>query len=123
MARPVKCRCICSRPKITSFFPAGGTGGQKPVTIGLDEYEVFRLLDYVHLSQQQCADKMNISRTTVTRMYESVRSKLAQALVCGRELHIAGGDVVVCKKMRPECRDEPLCCHRQDQSLSTQQEV
>lgn len=118
MARPVKCRCVCSRPKTTCFSPAGGGGGQEPVTIGLDEYEVFRLLDYVHLSQQQCAARMNISRTTVTRMYESVRHKVAQALVCGRELQIAGGDVVFCEKVRPECRDEPFCCHRRSQSLT-----
>ena len=60
---------------------------------------------------------MNISRTTVTRMYESARSKIAKALVCGQALTIAGGDVAVCEKMRPECRDEPLCCHRQGQNL------
>ena len=119
MARPVKCRCICSWPKTTRFLPAGSAEAQEPVTIGLDEYEVFRLLDYVHLSQQQCAARMNISRTTVTRLYESVRSKIALALVCGRELRIAGGDVVVCENMRPECRDEPLCCHRQPQPLNT----
>ena len=114
MARPVKCRCICSWPKTTRFLPAGSAEAQEPVTIGLDEYEVFRLLDYVHLSQQQCAEKMNISRTTVTRMYESARSKIARALVQGEPLTIAGGDVVVCKEMRPECRNEPLCCHRQE---------
>ena len=115
MARPVKCRCICSPPRTTQFLPAGGAGTGEGVTLGLDEYEVVRLLDYVHLSQQQCAEKMNISRTTVTRMYESARSKIARALVRGEALTIAGGDVVVCEKLRPECRDEPLCCHRQGQ--------
>ena len=112
MARPNKCRCICSKPKVTRFVPAAAEP-REPVTIGFDEYEVVRLLDYVHLSQQQCAEKMNISRTTVTRMYENVRSKIAQALVQGRELQIAGGDVIVCAAMRPECRNEPHCCHRQ----------
>ena len=117
MARPTKCRCICSWPKTTCFLPAGSAGADGGVTLGLDEYEVVLLLDYVHLSQQQCAEKMNISRTTVTRMYESARSKIAKALVCGQALTIAGGDVAVCEKMRPECRDEPLCCHRQGQNL------
>ena len=117
MARPTKCRCICSWPKTTCFLPAGSAGADEGVTLGLDEYEVVRLLDYVHLSQQQCAEKMNISRTTVTRMYESARSKIAKVLVCGQALTIAGGDVSVCEKMRPECRDEPLCCHRQGQNL------
>ena len=112
MARPNKCRCICSKPKVTRFVPAEETP-QEAVVIGFDEYEVVRLLDYVHLSQEQCAAKMNISRTTVTRMYENVRSKIAQALVRGLELKIDGGDVVVCEAMRPECRNEPHCCHRQ----------
>ena len=35
----------------------------------------------------------------------------------GQALTIAGGDVAVCEEMRPECRDEPLCCHRQGQNL------
>ena len=118
MARPVKCRCICSPPRTTQFLPAGGAGTGEGVTLGLDEYEVVRLLDYVHLSQQQCAEKMNISRTTVTRMYESARSKIARVLVRGEPLTIAGGDVVVCEAMRPECRGEPFCCHRQAQARS-----
>lgn len=112
MARPNKCRCICSKPGITRFLPAGAAD-RGAVVIGFDEYEVVRLLDYVHLSQQQCADKMRISRTTVTRMYERARGKIAQALVQGLELRIDGGDVAVCEAMRPECRNEIHCCHRQ----------
>ena len=119
MARPVKCRCVCSRPKTTCFSPAGGGGGQEPVTIGLDEYEVFRLLDYVHLSQQQCAARMNISRTTVTRMYGEGRRKLAKILVEGRPLRIEGGDVMVCTQPRPECAGETYCCHRQGKEPET----
>ena len=40
------------------------------------------------------------------------REKLADALVNGKALHIDGGDVIVCAKMRPECRDVLNCCHR-----------
>ena len=53
LARPPKCRCICSVPKTTCFEPHGQPGGET-VNIGYDEYEVIRLLDYELLSQKQC---------------------------------------------------------------------
>ena len=53
MARPQKCRYICSKPKVTRFFPDLEEAGS--VTIGYDEYEVIRLLDYVRLTQEECA--------------------------------------------------------------------
>ncbi|MFA6948447.1 MAG: DUF134 domain-containing protein, partial [Eubacteriales bacterium] len=68
MARPQKCRCICSKPRYPCFIPQNAADDGDCVIIGFDEFEVVRLLDYVMLSQQQCSVKMNISRTTVTRM-------------------------------------------------------
>lgn len=111
MARPQKCRCICSIPKTLTFFPEGDESNGI-VTIGLDEYEVIRLLDYEKKSQEMCAQRMNISRSTVTRMYDSVRNKLATAFVEGKQIRIDGGDVMVCTQMRPECVDEEHCCHK-----------
>ncbi|HJD24765.1 MAG TPA: DUF134 domain-containing protein [Firmicutes bacterium] len=119
MARPRKCRCICSLPRVTAFDPAG-RGTERtlpPVTIGYDEYEVLRLLDRERLSQQECAKKMQISRPTVARMYESVRGKLAQALTEGRGIRIAGGDIQVCTGLKPECRNVENCCHRQSPAV------
>ena len=55
---------------------------------------------------------MGVSRSTVARVYGIAREKLADALVNGKALHIDGGDVIVCAKMRPECRDVLNCCHR-----------
>ena len=111
MARPPKCRCICSVPKTTCFEPHGQPGGET-VNIGYDEYEVIRLLDYELLSQKQCADKMSISRSTVARMYEHALQQNADALVNGKRITISGGDIRVCAAMRPECRHIKNCCHR-----------
>ena len=111
MARPPKCRCICSVPKTTCFEPHGQPGGET-VNIGYDEYEVIRLLDYELLSQKQCADKMSISRSTVARMYEHARQQIADALVNGKRITISGGDIRGCAAMRPECRHIKNCCHR-----------
>lgn len=114
MARPSKCRCICSMPQVTEFLPAREASQElEPVVLGVDAYEVIRLLDYRNYTQEQCAARMNISRTTVTRIYEEGRRKVAQALVEGRRLLIQGGDVMVCTAPRPECAGEPYCCHRQ----------
>lgn len=112
MARPQKCRCVCSRPARTRFVPEGAEG-EEPMILGIDEYETVRLLDYEMFSQEQCARRMGVSRPTVTRMYDAARRKIAAALANGRPLEISGGDVKVCAAMKPECRDMPHCCHRQ----------
>ncbi len=111
MARPEKCRRICSRPGIRSFVPverrAEGT-----VVLCYDEYETIRLIDRENMNQLACAEKMGVSRSTAARIYGNARKKLADALVGGKALKIDGGDVIVCAKMRPECKDVLNCCHK-----------
>ena len=114
IARPFKRRCLCSLPQYEFFAPEGAEDAQT-LQVGLDEYEVLRLIDYVCLSQAQCAARMGISRATVARLYGHARSVVAEALVLGKRIQIAGGDVTVCERMKPECIDEPFCCHRQQQ--------
>ena len=116
MASPQKCRCICSFPDTTCFEPTGGET-EESVTLGYDEYETIRLLDYEKFSQEQCAQRMNVSRPTVTRMYEIARQKVADALVNGKRILISGGDVFLCPKMKPECRNAAHCCHRLKEGL------
>ena len=111
MARPSKQRCICSVPCNLEFLPALPQDDSQ-VRITFDEYETLRLLDYEKKSQAQCAQRMNVSRTTVTRIYENAREKIADALVNGKKIVIGGGDVVLCREMRPECVGEEHCCHR-----------
>ena len=111
MARPPKQRCICSLPYVTGFGP---TGCEPPGSINLtyDEYEVIRLLDHMQMTQEQCAKRMQISRPTVTRIYDEARRKMADMLVNGKTLTIGGGDVFVCPAMGPECAGEEHCCHK-----------
>lgn len=114
MARPQKCRCICSIPKNTCFYPENhdDTG---VVTLGFDEYETVRLIDYEKFSQFQCAGRMQVSRATVARMYENARQKLADALVNGKKIVISGGDIAICTEIKPECKNMAHCCHRINQ--------
>jgi predicted DNA-binding protein (UPF0251 family) len=53
-----------------------------------DEMEAIRLADYEGLYQQECADKMGISRTTFSRLIESARKKIADALLNTKALKI-----------------------------------
>lgn len=110
LARPAKCRCICSYPKYDEFTPKTSENGT--VEIALDEYEVFRLLNYEGKTHTECAERMNISRPTVSRINKAVCKKLSDALVNGKRIAIGGGDVMVCQTMRPECSQEKHCCHR-----------
>ena len=53
-----------------------------------DEMEAIRLADYQSLYQQECADKMGISRTTFSRLIESARKKVSDALLNKKALKI-----------------------------------
>lgn len=114
MARPQKQRCICSLPQAIGFNPTGCESSGS-INLTYDEYEVIRLLDYMQMTQEQCAKRMQISRPTVTRIYDEARRKMADMLANGKALTIGGGDVFVCPAMRPECADEEQCCHRNEE--------
>ncbi len=90
MPRPVRCRRIEQLPVYRSFSPDDITADES-VRMTVDEYETLRLLDDEGLTQEACAARMNIARTTVTAIYDSARKKIADALVHGKQLLITGG--------------------------------
>lgn len=90
MARPARCRRIEQMPVYRSFSPDDATSIES-VRMSVDEYEALRLLDDEGLTQEACAARMNIARTTVTAIYDSARKKIADALVHGKRLLITGG--------------------------------
>ncbi len=95
MPRPMRCRRVCSEPVYNCFVPKGDFCGES-VILSVDEYEIIRLIDLKGLTHEQCAARMDISRTTATEVYESARRKLADCLVNGKELHIGGGCYKLC---------------------------
>ena len=73
------------------------------IILTVDEYETIRLLDKKGYSQEQCAVSMQIARTTVQRIYEIARKKIADALIDGHPLRIEGGDFRICDGQSSDC--------------------
>jgi len=94
MPRPQQNRKIACPPLMQGFKPFGiQCKKMHTIVLQFDEYEAIRLLDYEGLMQEQAAEKMNISRPTLTRIYENARKMIAQAFVEGKMIVIEGGNV------------------------------
>ena len=103
MPRRVKCRKVCHYPQTLEFLPQNNSAEQEPIILTVDEYETIRLIDRRGMSQEQCAAFMQIARTTVQRIYETARKKLADFVVEGRPLRIEGGDFRLCNGSSTGC--------------------
>lgn len=95
MARPRKSRRLCEFPRVLGFRPYGDSLGS--VELSFDEYEAFRLIDDLKLSQEECAKQMKVARSTVAAIYKSAREKIAEAIVYGKTLTFRAGGVELCQ--------------------------
>lgn len=102
MARPSKKRFVCCAPKNNIFSPMEKENSES-ILLSLDEYETIRLIDLQNYTQEDCAEQMHISRTTVQGIYNDARKKLADALVNSKKLIISGGNCVLCKQYQKQC--------------------
>ncbi len=82
-------------PPVIKGMSVYGVRGRKSneVILHIEEYEAIRLLDYQNLTQEEAAVFMDVSRPTLTRIYEEARNKVATAFVEGRDLLFRGGDI------------------------------
>lgn len=94
MPRPKKCRRVCSLPRVCEFSPSGENTDF--ITLTVDEYESVRLIDKQGLSQEECAEYMQVARTTAQQIYSRAKQKIATALVDGLGIRIEGGDYRLC---------------------------
>ncbi len=94
MPRPVRNRKICNPPKMNGFKPFGmPLCKAKSIKLQFDEFESFQLVEYENLPQDEAALKMDISRPTLTRIYNSALKKIAKAFVEGLAIEIEGGNI------------------------------
>lgn len=105
MARTKKNRLIQMAPNFNGFKPQGlHHKCSSQVLINFEEYEALKLCDYELYTQAEAAALMNVSRPTFTRIYESVRRKIAKAFIEGSQIVFDGGNVDVVRWYRcSEC--------------------
>ncbi len=95
MPRPKRNRRVLSPPLIQGFKPFGHPLKElETVFLFYEEYEAIKLMDHLNLNHEEAALRMNVSRPTMTRIYEKARKKIADGLVNGKALYIEGGNVV-----------------------------
>lgn len=93
MAREPKCRRVQYSPKVTVFNPSGiPTDSLEEIALKLEELEAIRLKDLLGLEQEECAERMGVSRPTFQRILIESRAKIAGALINGKIIRIEGGD-------------------------------
>lgn len=93
MGRNKKVRMVELPPTMIGYSPFGIQNKRDDsIVLNIEEYESIRLIDYQHLKQNEAAIQMNVSRPTLTRIYDEARNKIATAFVEGKSILIEGGN-------------------------------
>jgi len=88
-------RKIAMPPPMEGYKPFGiPMRDLESVVLLFEEFEAIRLSDYENLTQEEAAEKMNISRPTFTRLYDKARKKIAKAFVEGKAILFHGGNYI-----------------------------
>lgn len=92
MARPTKFRKVEFFPDDNFFVPWGKPKCEiEEIALKVEELEAMRLKDIQELNQEECAEKMQISRQTFQNIIDTARKKVAMALTEGKAIRISGG--------------------------------
>lgn len=96
MPRPRKLKLIhgIPVPECRALYKPSGMSMEEisSNTLTIVEYEAIRLIDAENKSQNDAASLMKISQPTISRILNSARNKIADALVNGKAIRIEGGD-------------------------------
>ena len=91
-------------PEVTYFKPSGIPVSElSEIILTVEELESIRLRDLEGMEQEECAEKMAVSRPTFHRVLAAARQKVAFALVNGAALRITGGNFKLAQH-RLRCR-------------------
>lgn len=85
-------RKVFSPPRIEGYKTIGLENSES-IDLNLDEIEAIKLLDYENLTQHDVALLMNVSRPTLTRIYDRARKKIATSIVEGKNINFKGGNI------------------------------
>lgn len=115
MGRSAKARRVCNMPLYVRFEPQPNEA-KAPVQMDVEDFECIRLMDYLGMTQEECAEQMGVARTTVQAIYMRARRRLAGALVEGRPLQITGGNFELCSQLAQPCHGN---CYMMGSRIST----
>jgi len=124
MARPEKNRIISQPPLMKGFKPFGIPRCKVEfIRLTFEEYESIRLVNYKNIQQKEAAVLMNVSRPTLTRIYNKALKAIAKAFVEGKAILIEGGNYELrkdwyrckkCHKLVEEDKSQLKCNQKQD---------
>lgn len=118
MARPRKFKRVCCLPEVTLYGPLNKEQFQhEDVCMTVEEYEVIRMMDYENHNQEECAKAMGVARSTVQRIYDDARKKIADSIVNGKSLKIQGGDYKLCSEFGDDFPCKRADCQRRKQRM------
>ncbi len=104
MVRPTKERRVEHIPEVKFFKPAGVPKRKlSKVNLTIEEVEAIRLKDREGLTQQEAAERMEVSRPTFQRVLTKAREKIAEALIEGKAIRFQGGDYRLAKSQCERC--------------------
>ena len=90
MPRPRLRRRVRGRPNSSYFKPAGiPVRDIEEVILNPDEFEAIRLIDFQEISQEEAANKMQISQPTLSRILKSARKKISDSIINGKAIKIS----------------------------------
>jgi predicted DNA-binding protein (UPF0251 family) len=72
------------------YKPCCREGREEGVSLRPEEIELIRLIDLEGLEQEQAAEQLGVSRKTAWRDLHEARRKIADALVNGKGIEMAG---------------------------------
>lgn len=93
LSRPTKWRKVEFIPNIQYFTPLDSEKEKIEENIILiEEVEAIRLKDLEKLEQEECAERMEVSRQTFQRILNTGREKIADSIINGKAIRIEGGN-------------------------------
>lgn len=89
MPRPKKLRRVFFKPEVYYFKPQSvPLRFLEEVILTHDEIEALRLVELEEMSQEKASEIMNISQPTLSRILNSARKKIADAIINGKAIRI-----------------------------------
>lgn len=96
MPRPRKRRRVGFKPETLFFKPRGvPLRDLEEIELKVEELEAMRLKHKEELSQEEAAEKMEVSRSTFSRILNEAHQKVCQFLTEGQALQVEGGNYIL----------------------------